>query len=80
MSLYKQALTDRPVIGFLLVELALAASTRKRQVFLFLYPLCALKGDSWSQGFLAETVETGDKNRVVTENIKFYNFFFFSFR
>ena len=28
--------------------------------------MCAPKGESWSQGFLAETVETGDKNRDVS--------------
>ena len=29
--------------------------------------MCAPKGESWSQGFLAETVETGDKNRDVSQ-------------
>ena len=70
ISLYKQAFTDQPVIGFLLVELALVASTLKRQAFLFFFfHVCALRGASWSQAFLAETVEIGDKNRDVTENI-----------
>ena len=37
------------------------------QPFLF-FRACSPKGKSWSQEFLAETVETGGKNRNVTEN------------
>ena len=31
--------------------------------------MCAREKESWSQAFLKETVETGDKNRDVTDDI-----------
>ena len=31
--------------------------------------MCAHQKGSWSQAFLAETVETGDRNRDVTDDI-----------
>ena len=38
--------------------------------FFFLFSfVCAHQKGSWSQTFLAETVETGDKNRDVTDDI-----------
>ena len=38
--------------------------------FFFLFSfVCAHQKGSWSQVFLAETVETGDKNRDVTDDI-----------
>ena len=37
---------------------------------LVFFRVCAPKGGWWSQAFLAETMETGEKNRDSTDNIK----------
>ena len=48
-----------------LVSLALAARLKKSKRFFF--RVCPPKGCSWSQKFLAESVEHGDKNGRVTK-------------
>ena len=47
--------------------------TLKMQAFLFFFSFfflaCVPKGKSWSHTFLAETVETGDKNRIIAKAV-----------
>ena len=55
-------------ITVLLVSLALAARLRKcKRFFFFFFSCVCAKRVSWSQAFLAETVETGNKDRDVSQ-------------
>ena len=52
--------------GFILVSLACVSSETHNLQPVSL-PIYDTKGESWCQAFLGETVETGNKNRCVTE-------------